>query len=363
MILSKEIRVVQLIDSLEPGGAERMAVNLANALVNSVAFSGLVTTRLEGQLKNAIVADVNYLFLKRSRVVDFAALFRLRRYVRKNKITIIHAHGSSFFFAVLLKMLLPSLHVFWHDHFGNRSSNANSFFLLRFCSFFFKGVFTVNESLKIWAEQKLFCSQVKFIPNFSVSDPSPVGKTFLKGEPHKKIVFLANLHQPKNHILALKAFLESEIASKGWTLHLVGKDKEDAYSKELKIFIQEHAMQSHIYIHGSCDDVSFVLQQAKIGILVSSYEAFPLSLLEYGLAGLAVICSDVGYCSAIIENDFSGRLIPPNDEMALKEAFIAISNQPEKNEIMAKNLNTFVQSTFTPEAVMPKICFSYQKSI
>ena len=93
------------------------------------------------------------------------------------------------------------------------------------------------------------------------------------------------------------------------------------------------------------------------------HNIFPLSLLEYGLAGLTVICSDVGYCSAIIQNDFSGRLIPPNDEMALKEAFIAISNQPEKNEIMAKNLNTFVQSTFTPEAVMPKICFSYQKSI
>ena len=96
------MRIVQIIDSLKVGGAERMAVNLANALVNSVAFSGLVTTRLEGQLKNAIVADVNYLFLKRSRVVDFGALFRLRRYVRKNKITIIHAHGSSFFFAVLL---------------------------------------------------------------------------------------------------------------------------------------------------------------------------------------------------------------------------------------------------------------------
>ena len=35
------MRIIQLIDSLAPGGAERMAVNYANALSDKVAFSGL----------------------------------------------------------------------------------------------------------------------------------------------------------------------------------------------------------------------------------------------------------------------------------------------------------------------------------
>lgn len=44
------MRILQLIDSLEAGGAERMAVTYANALVQEIAFSGLVATRKEGPL-------------------------------------------------------------------------------------------------------------------------------------------------------------------------------------------------------------------------------------------------------------------------------------------------------------------------
>lgn len=363
MIPPKEIRVVQLIDSLEPGGAERMAVTIANELIDQVAFSGLVATRQEGGLKKAVLPEVSYLFLKKSSIFDFGALFRLRTYVKKNNVNVMHAHGSSFFFAVLLKMIIPSLQVFWHDHFGNRNENSGNYFLLRLSSFFFSGVFTVNESLTTWAEKKLFCSNVKFIPNFSTSNLSQAGSTFLKGEPDKRIIFLANLHPPKNHILALSAFLKSEIAKKGWTLHLVGKDKEDNYSDELKYFIKDNRMHDAIFIYGSCNATSFILQQAKVGILVSSYEGFPLTLLEYGMAALSVICSDVGYCNSIIQNDVSGRLIPPDDEKALQDAFVSIANQSDKNEILAKNLNTFVKATFTPQIVIPKICFSYQKSL
>ncbi len=36
------MRVVQIIDSLEAGGAERMAVNYANALSKNIEFSGLI---------------------------------------------------------------------------------------------------------------------------------------------------------------------------------------------------------------------------------------------------------------------------------------------------------------------------------
>ena len=48
------MRIVQLIDSLEAGGAERMAVSYANALANEIEFSALVATRKEGNLKNQI---------------------------------------------------------------------------------------------------------------------------------------------------------------------------------------------------------------------------------------------------------------------------------------------------------------------
>ena len=59
------MRIIQLIDSLEAGGAERMAVSYANALAQEIEFSALVATRKEGPLLNQIESNVPYLFLNK----------------------------------------------------------------------------------------------------------------------------------------------------------------------------------------------------------------------------------------------------------------------------------------------------------
>ena len=119
MTFSKKMRILQLIDSLEAGGAERMAVSYANALNRNVGFGALVTTRAEGSLKNQLDKNVVYSFLNRKSTFDFKALLLLRRFVIQNKITHIHAHSSSVFFGALLKLLRPKLRLIWHDHYGN----------------------------------------------------------------------------------------------------------------------------------------------------------------------------------------------------------------------------------------------------
>lgn len=363
MASPKEIRVIQLIDSLEPGGAERMAVTIANELADEVAFSGLVTTRLEGGLKNTLAKRVEYTFLNKKKAVDFFALLRLRDFVKKNKVNTIHAHSSSCFFAVLLKLTMPSLQIFWHDHFGNRVQSKASYLSLRLFSVFFSGVFTVNETLKVWAEKYLWVGDVQFLPNFTSSNEKELAVTVLEGVANKRIVFLANLHAPKNHILALKAFLNSKIACQDWTLHLIGKDKQDGYSQELKNFIHQNNLQEAIFIYGSCNDIKSILEQAKVGILVSSYEGFPVTLLEYGMAELTVISTDVGYCNTIIQNNKTGYLIPSDNNELLTEAFIKLANESHKNDTLAKNLNTFVKNNYAPEKVIQKIIAAYQKHV
>ena len=357
MASPKEIRVIQLIDSLEPGGAERMAVTIANGLLEEVGFSGLVTTRLEGGLKTTINEKVGYAFLNKKKAIDIKALTRLRDYIKENKVNTIHAHGSSYFFAALLKMTMPSVQIFWHDHFGNRVNAKNNYFLLRILSVFFSGVCTVNDALK-----KLRVKYVVFLSNFTSASADEIPVTILKGTPDKRIVFLANLHHPKNHILALRSFLASQIANEGWTLHLIGKDKKDSYSEELKNFIQQNNLQDAVFIYGSCNDVKSILKQAKVGILVSSYEGFPVTLLEYGMAELTVISTDVGYCSTIIQNEATGYLIASDDEVQLQSAFIKIANESHKNTTLAKNLNTFVKMNYAPEKVIQKIIVAYQKN-
>jgi hypothetical protein len=61
------MRILQIIDSLTVGGAEKMAVNYANSLSKITEFSGIVVTRKEGYLKEHLDEGVGYLFLGRKR--------------------------------------------------------------------------------------------------------------------------------------------------------------------------------------------------------------------------------------------------------------------------------------------------------
>ena len=97
------MRVLQVIDSLQVGGAERMAVNYANGLVGRIDGSYLCATREEGDLKSEILEKVEYLFLNRRSTLDFKAIRRLLKFIEHNKITIIHAHGSSWFISAFAK--------------------------------------------------------------------------------------------------------------------------------------------------------------------------------------------------------------------------------------------------------------------
>ncbi|MGY8885791.1 MAG: glycosyltransferase, partial [Flavobacteriales bacterium] len=103
------MRVLQLIDSLETGGAERMAVNYANELADHIEASFVCATRKEGLLKMTIDSRVEYLFLKKKNTLDIRAILRLFKFVSKNKIDVIHTHSSSFFYGTILKFFKPKL--------------------------------------------------------------------------------------------------------------------------------------------------------------------------------------------------------------------------------------------------------------
>ena len=126
------MRIVQVIDSLEAGGAEKMAVSYANALATTIDFSGIVTTRREGVLQSQLDTNVSYLFLNKKGTLDFSAVFRLKKYCKKHKVKILQAHSSSYFIAVLVKLIYPKIKIVWHNHNGlSEFVNSDSSIVLK----------------------------------------------------------------------------------------------------------------------------------------------------------------------------------------------------------------------------------------
>ena len=328
------MRIIQIIDSLEAGGAERIAVSYANALAKKIEFSGLVATRKEGPLLNQMEQNVSYLFLNKKGTIDLRAIFRLRRYVTENKVTIIHAHSTSYFLAFLLKLTHPSIQLIWHDHYGNseflskRPSTA-----LRISVPFFNGVIAVNQNLKKWSEKILKCKNVLFLPNFASSEKTVAQNTTLNGTTDKRILLLANLRIQKNHFLLLDVAKMLKVSHPEWSFHLVGKDFEDEYSKKIKDLIIDFDLEKNVFLYGAKEDIGTIMQQSTIGILTSDSEGLPISLLEYSLYKKPVVVTNVGDISSLFKNGKSGFIVEAKQTESFYDSLVKlILNENLRND-------------------------------
>ncbi|MDR7208939.1 glycosyltransferase [Flavobacterium piscis] len=308
------MRIIQIIDSLEAGGAERMAVNYANGLTQKIEFSGLVATRKEGVLQNQINEKVSYLFLNKKKKIDFSAVFRLRKYIQKSGVTIIHAHSSSFFIAILVKLTLPQIKIIWHDHYGiSQDLSSRKNVVLKLASLLFNGSIAVNSSLKNWAESYLLNFNVVYFPNFISTTHDDTEKIQLKGYDGKRIICVANLRPQKNHKLLLEAAITINKQYPDWTFHLFGKDFEDTYSAEIKNIIKDSKLEETVFLYGSTNNIVSALQQCNIAVLTSLSEGLPLAILEYGQHKLPVIATKVGEIDKIITSEKEGLIVESNN--------------------------------------------------
>jgi glycosyltransferase involved in cell wall biosynthesis len=354
------MRIIQMIDSLEAGGAERMAVNYANALANEIEFSGLVVTRKEGPLLGQINDKVPYLFLNKKSSMDVKVILRLRKFVIQNKVEIIQAHSTSFFIGFLLKMTFPSIKLIWHDHYGESEFlSKRPLIVLRLILPFFEGVISVNQKLKFWAENKLYLKNVIYMPNFPSKEVSISELTFLKGIDGKRIVCLANLREQKNHFMLVEVAKKIRNSHPDWTFHLVGKDFEDNYSKQIINYISELELDDTVFMYGSKQDIRNILEQATIALLTSKSEGLPVALLEYGWYKKAVVVTKVGEIPLVIQNGINGFIVD-SDNLDL---FYTKLVQLIENDTLRIDFGTALHDTISQNYSEKRIVLQYLKWI
>ncbi|MGK4569261.1 glycosyltransferase family 4 protein [Flavobacterium sp. 3HN19-14] len=347
------MRILQIIDSLEAGGAERMAVNYANFLAAETGFSALAVTRKESPLKQNLNPEAAYIFLERKSTIDLAAVLKLRKFAIANKIDIIHAHSTSFFIAFLLKMLRPSLCLVWHDHYGDSEFLGNRpSKMLKLAMPFFAGIIVVNQKLKDWAKQELKFKNVIMLPNFPAENEPSSEVVALKGISGKRILCLANLREQKNHHLLLDVAVLLKNSHPEWTFHLVGKDFEDDYSSQIKSLILSNKLDQNVFVYGTINGITSILEQSEIGILTSKSEGLPLALLEYGLHKKAVVVTAVGEIPEIIQNGINGMIVPSGDVKLFYNELLSCIENLELRESMSEKLRQTILSRFSVSAIM-----------
>jgi glycosyltransferase involved in cell wall biosynthesis len=109
------------------------------------------------------------------------------------------------------------------------------------------------------------------------------------------------------------------------------------------------------------NDIKYILSQASIGVLASIAEGFPVTLLEYSLGSLAVVSTNVGYCSTVIQNDFNGLLFSPFSDKDVKNQLLKLVLDDSLRKRLSDNLKQSVSENYTEEIVIEKLISAYQK--
>jgi glycosyltransferase involved in cell wall biosynthesis len=155
----------------------------------------------------------------------------------------------------------------------------------------------------------------------AVPDPAPLVPKPASGLPCH-VLFLGYLSDRKGVPELLGALASETLLPRAWRATLAGGGDIERY-------------QAMAVALGIADRVSFpgyldppavhaVCSDADILVLPSHGEGLAMSVLEGLSHGLAVVTTPVGAHEEVIENDVSGKLVPPGDTEALASALLAL---------------------------------------
>lgn len=342
------MKIIQYIDTLHLGGSERMAVNIANVLAEDGHRVMLVVSRKSGGLEGFISPKVHVEVLHKRSFWDISAFFKFMRILKEFKPEVVHAHSSSVIWAIFAKAIeANSFQLIFHDHYGmSEKLQKGERKPLRFLSSKIDKAIAVNENLKKWNQENLFvhASKIFYIPNFPYLSFS---KDYKKNQ-DIQIVCLANLRPQKDHLTLLKAFeiLCQHNSDANLTLVFAGNALGDSYQKQIEAEIEKLKLKGKVEIKGSIQNVAELLQSSHIGVLSSISEGLPVSLLEYGLAALPVVVTDVGQCAAVVGHGSFGKVVSPQDPEALGQALYDLLIEPDKAKSMGETFKKHVEENY-----------------
>ncbi len=122
-----------------------------------------------------------------------------------------------------------------------------------------------------------------------------------------------------------------------WKLNIFGSTDSD-YAQSLIELVKLKGLENSIFFKGQTSQVLNELNEAKMLLLTSEQECFPMCILEAQKAGVVVFSYDcpTGPRNSI-QQDFDGFLIPFDDEKSFVNCMNITVSNPEKMEFISSN--------------------------
>jgi len=173
------------------------------------------------------------------------------------------------------------------------------------------------------------------------------------------VVLVGNMHSDvKGHpwLIAAAPAVIREFPS---TRFLLVGDGEQRHNFEQQA--ADLGLAQNFLFLGRRSDIPEILASCDIALLPSRAEGLPNAVLEYMAAGLPTVVSRVGGNTELIEDGETGLVVPPEDSPALSEALLTLLRQPVLVQKMGQRARAFAAENFSFERLVREIDALYSE--
>ena len=369
--LRMSLHIVQIIDNLIIGGAQKLLVTLASqAEVNGLELTivslssnndRMILDELAGLGTKVIIFQAQHL-------LDLRRIFRLSRFLSGGNFDLAQCHLT---YANIIGALcgrlagllvVTTLHSTedvlqeFHPFIGTLET-----WTIRHLS---KRVVAVGYTIADSFRERLRGRVIDVIPNVV---PIPVRITEkerldlrkeIAGDAHKKIVIsVGRIAPPKGYEDLVTAFSFLVPTHPNMVLILIG---DGPLFEDIRSLISRLSLEKNVLLLGARQDVPRLLAASDLYVSSSHWEGLPLAILEAMMAGLPVVATDVGDIPRLITAD-TGLVIPPHQPRAIAEAIAELLRDPGQLREMGAAARARAMQDYSPRVWMERLLNLYRQ--
>lgn len=345
------LRVVQLIENLNIGGLERVAIDLGAAQVREGFVSSIYCLFEPGELApQAAAAGIGLRALRKKPGFTIESVRALSRWLQEDCIDLVHTHNSVVHhYAVLAAKLAGVRHIVNTRHgLGIVHTSSRQ-------ELYYRAVLPLTDAVVCVSEN----ARRFFITHRGV--PEKKCRVILNGIPTSHFVLhsaspgsrlpvvrfgtVGRLTEAKAHSVLLDAFARVRRENRHVELKVFG---DGSLKAELRAKAVSLDLDPDQIFPGATHDTAAALQDMDVFVLSSITEGLPVSVLEAMAAGLPVVATSVGGVPEVVKDGLTGWLCAAGDAGSLAAAMSMAANSTKLAE-MGRRAQLEAESRFTVE--------------
>jgi glycosyltransferase involved in cell wall biosynthesis len=370
------IKIVRIIGRLNVGGPAIHVVNLTAGLCSeryrpllvagseNKAEGSMLDFALSNGVKPTVIPEIVTAFSLAPR--DGKALWKLYGLMRKERPHIVHTHTAKAGFLGRLAARIAGVPVVVHTFHGHvlhgyygPVKNAMLRRVEQSLACFTDRVVTVSEQVKndliryriAWPEK------IKVVPLGFDLDPFLTAHTRrgefrremgLTGE-IKLVGIVGRIFPIKNHALFLQSAAQVSAQNPAARFILVG---DGVLRSALEQQAQKLGIADRVLFTGWRQDLPRIYADLDVLVVSSNNEGTPVSAIEAMASGCPVVATRVGGLPDLIEDQMTGRLVPPRAPEALTNAVVDLLHDSQRARELGENGRYLVQHRFTVQRLL-----------